>query len=383
MLTKLNNFFGQALLAFLPALLVAFISHFDISLSGHFSFSFALVGVCFSIFYMGQRAYIAINGVVDNSFHNELVFRDINMIFACVMTLILSLYLELPLWLSLCAMTIKLSESPIELHNGIELKYRGANKAAKNLCVASFIRALFIIAPFLIINPVEISSFKIYTLYYLLFGIIVWLLFKRKIKLLSLKGFQVKLSYFANFNRLKVFAFATIACSILSALPRLLTSPAGVENSLILIALSISPAIAVVFQAIWLANIEKLNTKKVGGLLLFYVEIFAVLFIVILTSPIWSMLIPIVYGISATDDIDIFKNIIIVMSLFFSAMTLMNCFKFYKPKLETVAYISSSLTLLITSYLNIEILNSLIWASTSMCIFAFIPLISHLKKELN
>jgi hypothetical protein len=382
-MTKLNNFVGQSLLAFLPALLIAFVSHFSLSLSGKLSLSFALVGVVFSIAYMGQRAYVAINGVVANSFYNEYHFRNINIVLAFVITLVLSRYLMLPLWLSLCAIAIKLSESPIELNNGIELKYKGARRAAKNLCLASVVRALLVIAPFLVLMPMEESFFKYYSGYYFILGFVVWSFYKRKIMNFNENKNKVNIGFLANFNRLKIFAFATIACSLLSALPRLLISPNGEINNIVLIALSISPALAVIFQALWLANIEKLNTKSLTNLLIFYVEVLAVVVLVILTSVIWEKLIPIFYGISTGVEIDVFKNIILVTSLFFSAMTLMNCFKFYLPKVETYAYVSSSIMMIITYYLNMEILDSILFSSLTMFLFAFLLPIIHLKNELN
>ena len=363
MLIKLHNIFGQGLLAFLPALLVAFISHSDIKLSANFSLSFAVVGVFFSIFYMGQRAYIAVNGVKENSFINELAFRDVNLLIACVFTFIFSMYYDLPLWLVLCAISVKLSESPLELNNGIELKYKGSYQAAKNLFRASAVRAICIVIPLFVIDPLNSYSFQLYSLYYLVFALIVMLIFKSKVKDYNKSAYQSIFSYLANFSRLKVFAFSTIICSVLSALPRLLTSSSG-DHSIILIALSLSPALAVVFQAIWLANIEKLNSKTFTFLIVFYLEIFCVLLVVYFTSPFWSLLIPIIYGVSATVDIETFVKVILIMSLFFSAMTLMNCFKFYRPELEFIAYISSTLTLLFSVYLEVGILDSLVFASS-------------------
>ncbi|WP_440875552.1 hypothetical protein [Thalassotalea sp. PLHSN55] len=381
-MNKLNNFIGQALLAFLPALLVAVTSHYNLLLSGQFSFSFAVVGVCFSIFYMGQRAYIAINGALEGSLYKEFVFRNINLFLACLVSTILCLILDVTLWLAFCAMAIKLSESPIELHNGIAIKYEGSKKAAQKLCVASVVRAIFIVVPFLLIPPSNEDVIKIYTCYYLLLSAFVYWLYKHKVSRLNNSAMKVRVNYFKNLGRLKVFALATIACSLLSALPRLVTSPSGNENSIILIALSVSPALAVIFQAIWLANINKLNHKSFKSLVFFYLEILAIFVVIIISLPIWSLLIPIVYGVSTSSEVEIFADVVVAMCLFFSAMTLMNCFKFYTPKLEMVAYIGSSLVLLLSSFSNVELLTSLYYSAFIMFIFSLIPPLIHLKNRV-
>ena len=382
-MVKLNNFLGQALLAFLPALIVALISHHNLAMSGKFSFSFAIIGVCFSIFYMGQRAYIGINGVVKSSLKNETRFRDLNVFFATLLSLIICMYLDIGFWLALCAISIKLSESPIELHNGVDMKYRGVKVASKNLFKFSFIRAVFIIFPLFFFSIYDPMSIEYLSIYFVGLSVIVWCYFWRRERNYEFGNARIKFGYFFNFNRLKIFAFSTIACSLLSALPRLSTSTEGIENHILLIALSISPAIAVVFQAVWLTNIGKLNKQSFSSIALFYFEILIILVVLYFSSPIWSELIPIFYGVSVLSDINIFKETIIVMSVFFGAMTLMNCFKFYNPKLEMTAYIFASVTLLISVYFDSELFDSIYYSTVIMLLFSSFPLLYLLKKELN
>lgn len=246
-MTRIYNLFGQGLLGFLPALVVAYMANYDIDLSAKMSFSFAAVGLCFSTFYFGQRAYIAINGICNKSESQDLLFRNINIIIASLIAIIISKWYGVTLWLFVLAISFKFSEAYIDLKNGLDINKHGSESAAKWLFISSLSRALLILLPLLFFHPSE-NNYRYFIVYYALVAFIFW--FNIKIKHVAHNDTKQDelFSYIRNILILRSFAVATISCSFLSAAPRLVSNPDKIENAILLIALSISPAIAIIYQ---------------------------------------------------------------------------------------------------------------------------------------
>ncbi len=380
MSVKFFNIIGQIALSFLPAVIVAYTTNTSLDLAGSLSQAFAITGLIFSTFYLGQRSYIAVNGTISASLHDDMGFRDLNIIIATALVLALAYFIELPLWICVIAVSIKLSEYPIDLSNGYNVKNYGSAKASSRLAKASVIRAGLISLSFIFFSPLGESTYSIYSMYLLIVAVIVRLYYRsiehKRAKIVS------KTKYWIYVKQLKYFALATIACSMLSALPRLVVEPINNINNVVLIALSVTPVIAVIFQGIWLSNIEKLSTKLINPALVFYLEVIAIIILVYFSSPLWKHLIPLIYGIESNDLIQVFISTVCVMTLLFGGMTLSNLFKFYKPKFESISYVLASAVIMFCfNILNFGILESFFISGIFMFLFSLISPIKQIMVK--
>ena len=368
--TKVLNFAGQGLLAFSPAVIVAYLSHHSATVSASLSVAFAAAGVCFSIMYMGQRAYVSILGTSDSG--KEFCFRFFNSLIAAAGAMAMSFLYGASPWLFFLAIAIKLSEAFIDLRNGVDIFTLGVGKASKKLFLSSLIRAIFVLIPFFVVDWASLNSYFLFVSYYLCLSLVVLVVVSK----VPNSGFGVDSirkytlnDYIQNVSKLKKFSVATICCAILSSAPRLLLDVQVREEVSFLIAFSAAPAIAVLYQAIWLSVIDKVKKQPVKGFLVFLSEVVVVYISLILTKGMWSKLVPIFYGVTGTGFMDDFIEAVIAMSGFFGVMTTMNIFKFKVPWLESLSYTASLLVLVVcSSILGLHIIDAIYASSITMLI---------------
>ena len=334
MKTKVTNFLSQGLLAFLPALMIAIIARTNMFIAAEMSFSFAIVGVFISIAYLGMRSYISINGHLTGERGKDITFRIVNVLAATILVVVVAVLMGRDSWLIYFALLLKLSESFIDLKNGIDVHNYGVERASINLLTSSTIRAVILISCFLAVTKYGDGNHYalLLTASILAFYFFGNLKGKHRVLILSFK--EMKASYKA----LTFFSLATIICSMLSAMPRLIVSAESVENQIVLIALSISPVLGVVFQSIWLSEIHRLKKLDLHSFLIFTFELLLIVFFIYISDFLWRPIISIVYGIEDVLLLDVFSNVILAVSFFYAGMTLMNIYKYEHPWAEGLMY---------------------------------------------
>lgn len=339
-LSKSIIFLGLSLISFVPVALVAYASNYDLSFASDISISFAYVGVCFSIGYLGQRSFLAINASPNEGLSVHAIFRFLNLFGVILFLLFIALAVQLPLYILCVAVAIKLSEAVIDLNAGYKTKTIGVDASGKEFFLYAALRALFLCCLFFMVPVVTVENFIIHTFFSVLLFLFI---FTRLIPISffwrGLRAYDFDV-YKRQFKGLLGFGVASISCAILTSSPRLfLVGDSNVE--VVAIALSAAPVCGLIFQTIWLSNIRRLSSRRSSDYFVFFVEVLLVLLVVYFTAPLWMWSIPFIYGDAVGGGADVFLSVILSSVIFFGAMALVNLFKFEAPFLEFFVHCAS------------------------------------------
>jgi len=364
MKVRVFNFLSQGLLAFLPALMIAVLSREDLSIAAEMSFGFAVIGVTISMAYLGMRPYVSLNGFLTNSKGGDIYFRFINIIFASCLVLLMMYYMERLTWVIYFALLLKFSEACIDLKNGFDFNEFGVEVASLALFKGSIIRALLLFS-FFIFTASEIGERYPFLMLGALFTLIVFFL---KLKGSTKVMYMRKVEFIDAYKKVVFFSLATVICSILSVIPRFVLPVEIAENQVMLVALSISPLLGVLFQSVWLSSMHKLKKGRVAYFV-FFIELILIVLLVWIFKPLWVKLIPVIYGINDKYLIDVFADIIISISIFFAGMTMMNIYKYYFAWFEAVMYFVSIMVFLILFYIfSVNLVDCLVISGCAMMV---------------
>ncbi|MNF93485.1 hypothetical protein D3C84_761640 [compost metagenome] len=261
---------------------------------------------------------------------------------------------------------IKLSEAVIDLSAGYTTKIKGVDDSSKEFLFYAALRAVLLGVIFIVVPIPSEGNYFIHVAFGLcLFAFLFFKLVPVGVFFKEVRNYSFY-SYRFQFDKVLGFGLATITCSILTALPRLLLAGEG-DVEVVAIALSAAPVSALLFQAIWLSNIKKLGSRDFKNYSVFFVEIFFVVLVVYFSSPIWEVLIPHIYGEDAAKRGDIFVGVILASILFFGAMALVNIFKFEVPLLESAVYaFSAAVYMVVYLFCGGSVSNGLIYSAASM-----------------
>jgi len=372
MKVKAYNYLSQIALAFLPALLVVLTAREDLHLAAEMSFAFAVVGVIFSIFYLGQRPYVSIHGFLLGSKNKDVMFRVGNLIVATVLIFLISAFEERMSWAIGLAISVKFSEAFIDLRNGFDVYQTNVQTASRRLFVRATLRAGVIILGVMMLWGRMEGEYSTLIFICLVVALLAFVDVLFDSDCVSYK-LPTLMEYRSGYKKLSFFSIATLFCSVLSAAPRFVLSPSSTENQIALVALSAAPVFAVLFQALWLSSISKLKELNLSTLLIFFAELSAVVILIVLAKPIWLSLVSILYGIEDVVLLDVFSSVVIAMSLFFPAMTLMNIFKYHHAWGESLGYLLALLSILVCFYaFGVDIIWSVVAAAAAMLFVFFI-----------
>lgn len=356
LLVRLAAFLGLGVVSFLPVVIVAYVSRHNIKTASEISITFAYVGLVYTVFYFGQRAYLSFNA--NDDIYEHLIFRLINIFLASLLLVLIGSFVGLPGFIITLAISIKLSEALMDLRYGYITKIKDANRASREYCITGFFRACLFFSVFLLFpNP------SIHNYYFYVFaggGLFVALLVRYvvlKDLVMSMRSYSLE-NYFSSLRLNFVFALSAFSCGIVIAAPRLLLAGgAGVE--LQAVALSLAPLLGLMFQAIWISNINKVHA---GGkaILFFLAETLLLLSIIYFSSPLWGKGISIFYGDAIRGGLDLFVDVLLASAVFFSVISFLNVLKARLPMFEFFIHILGFVFYLILSgYMGKEVVFSL------------------------
>src|SRR5690606_8200695 len=109
LLVRLAALLGLGVVSFLPVVIVAYVSRHNIKTASEISITFAYVGLVFTVFYFGQRAYLSFNA--NDDIYEHLIFRLINIFLASLLLVLIGSFVGLPGFIITLAISIKLSEA--------------------------------------------------------------------------------------------------------------------------------------------------------------------------------------------------------------------------------------------------------------------------------
>ncbi|MCD1638039.1 hypothetical protein K7H92_04880 [Pseudomonas stutzeri] len=378
LITKFIVLIGLGIASLLPVVIVAYISRFDVGLASDASISFAYTGLVFTVLYFGQRAYLSLNA--EDNFHSHLIFRLTNTAIASLLVFVISFFVDLPLFFVVFAISIKLSESLMDLRYGYAIKVSGVSVASKEYMVIGLLRLLLFGCMFAIFSVPSKDNYIYHSAAGILFFFLILFYCARLQDCTAKYNFS---NYFKALGVYAPFAMSALSSGLVTAGPRIFLV-GGSDVEIQAIALSLAPLLGLLFQTVWISNLSKLNDSafRVKKVSIFTLEVAFLLVAIFIFSPVLRKVISVFYGGVEGKDLTHFVEILLASAVFFFVMALLNLLKLYRPGYEFVVH-ALGVVFYCIAYVLLKMSVPASLCATSIFMLSLLFVFSILRKRVS
>lgn len=374
-MSRLLAFLAQIFMAFLPVGIIQFTAVYDLSFAAALSQTFAIVSVLFSILYMSQRQFINIYGPINDEVVGDLKFRCVNTLIAIIISFCMLFFVNVPIYLLVLVISIKMSESILDyLFGYLNFRY-GFNIGSKRFFVLSFVRTMLLVfVGFIGFKVLDLSQYSISYIVSCVSVLLALYLVGWVYRTLDEKsGYKYRLEYIMRVKVLLPFSISSSLCAFLVVMPRWLVTPGTADNDMFLVAFSIVPVFGLLLNVLFASYIATSKRSLRGGFIKLFIVVVSLNALAGILSPVGEQIVSYIFRYDASES-SLYASSARLGIVLFSSVLFANFFKFFKPIYEGIAYLITVVAIVVVFYTTSDINTSILVGSIALFTISLISI---------